>query len=98
MFSNGILNVPKNSSMSLKPAPFFHAPYFSTAQNDNQNVYNTSSCIEKPYRCPHPKIKFFLYTRHTQEYGEELNVLDTESLWNSHWNPEHPVKIIIHGE
>ncbi|XP_070509269.1 lipase member H [Chironomus tepperi] len=67
------------------------------AQADNQNVYNTTSCIEKPYRCPHPKIKFFLYTRHTQELGEEINVLDHESLWNSHWNPEHPVKVIIHG-
>lgn len=67
-------------------------------QTDDKNVYNTTSCIEKPYRCPHPKIKFFLYTRRTQENGEELNVLDSESLWNSHWNPNHPVKIIIHGK
>lgn len=62
------------------------------------DVYNTTSCLEKPYRCPHPKIKFFLYTRRTQELGEEINVLNVESLWNSHWNPVHPVKVIIHGE
>lgn len=68
------------------------------AQNDDKNVYNTTSCIEAPYRCPHPKIKFFLYTRRTQEQGEQINVLDSESLWNSHWNPNHPVKVIIHGE
>jgi pancreatic lipase-related protein 1 len=70
-----------------------------TAQNtDNNQVYNTTSCLEKPYRCPHPKIRFFLYTRYTQEHGEEIDVLNPESLWNSHWNPQHPVKVIIHGE
>lgn len=25
-------------------------------------------------------------------------MLNPESLWNSHWNPMHPVKVIIHGE
>lgn len=68
------------------------------AQPDTNQVFNTSSCLEKPYRCPHPKIKFFLYTRRTQEYGEEIDVLNPESLWNSHWNPTHPVKVIIHGQ
>ncbi len=24
-------------------------------------------------------------------------MLDPESLWNSHWNPAHPVKIVVHG-
>lgn len=43
-------------------------------------------------------IRFFLYTRYTQEHGEEIDVLDPESLWNSRWNPQHPVKVIIHGE
>lgn len=66
--------------------------------NENNNVYNTSSCLEKPFRCPHPKIKFYLYTRRTQELGEEISVLNPESLWNSHWNPVHPVKVIIHGK
>ena len=60
-------------------------------------MFNTTSCLEKPYKCPHPKIKFFLYTRSTQEYGEPIDVLNPESLWNSHWNPNHPVKVIIHG-
>jgi hypothetical protein len=64
----------------------------------NNEVFNTTSCLEKPYRCPHPKIKFFLYTRRTQELGEQLNPLSPESLWNSHWNPNHPVKVIIHGQ
>ena len=67
-------------------------------EKEENNVYNTTSCLEKPYRCPHPKIKFYLYTRRTQESGEEINVLSPESLWNSHWNPVHPVKVIIHGE
>ncbi|PSN50074.1 hypothetical protein C0J52_04198 [Blattella germanica] len=28
------------------------------------NVFNTSSCIEPPYRCPHRRIQFYLYTRY----------------------------------
>lgn len=28
-----------------------------------QDLFNTTSCIPKPYRCPHPQIEFYLYTR-----------------------------------
>lgn len=38
-----------------------------------------------------------MYTRRTQEHGEQLNVLDPESLYRSHFNPHHPTKIVIHG-
>ncbi|EAA12397.4 AGAP007991-PA, partial [Anopheles gambiae str. PEST] len=55
------------------------------------------SCLEKPYRCPHPRIKFYLYTRRTQHTPELIDVLDPESLYYTHWNPSHPVKIVIHG-
>ncbi|XP_055548517.1 phospholipase A1 member A [Wyeomyia smithii] len=66
-------------------------------QQDPSNVFNTSSCLEKPYRCPHPRIKFYLYTRRTQQAPELIDVLNTESLYRTHWNPKHPVKIVIHG-
>lgn len=66
-------------------------------QENNEVINANSSCIEKPYRCPHPKINFYLYTRKSQEHGERINVLDNESLYKTHWNPSHPVKIIIHG-
>lgn len=67
-------------------------------QKENGNeVFNTTSCLEKPFRCPHPKINFYLYTRRTQELGERIDVMNIESLWNSHWNPVHPVKVLIHG-
>lgn len=89
-----ILRHFNSSAMSADTNLFFIE--FSGQKND-KDIYNTTSCIEKPYRCPHPKIKFYLYTRRTQEEGEVINVLDSESLWNSHWNPNHPVKIIIHG-
>lgn len=65
--------------------------------SNSSSVYNSPSCFEKPYRCPHPKIKFFLYTRRTQAKGEQLNVLDPEALYLTHWNPKHKTKIIIHG-
>lgn len=32
-----------------------------------QDLYNTSSCIPKPYRCPHPQIQFYLYTRYVKK-------------------------------
>lgn len=75
----------------------FHSLLGQKQSDNDNNVFNTTSCLEKPYRCPHPKIKFYLYTRRTQEFGEEIDVLNSESLWNSHWNPTHPVKVIIHG-
>lgn len=65
--------------------------------NKSNEVYVTGSCLEKPFRCPHPKIQFFLYTRRTQDNPDLLNVLDEESLFYSHFNPKHPTKIIIHG-
>jgi pancreatic lipase-related protein 1 len=86
--------VAKPHSMTF----FFSPPHLAAQTDKENNVFNTTSCIDKPYRCPHPKIKFFLYTRSTQEYGEQIDVLNPESLWNSHWNPVHPVKVVIHGE
>lgn len=72
-------------------------PIQAQQQQDTSNVFNTSSCLEKPYRCPHPRIKFYLFTRRTQQNPELIDVLNPESLYNTHWNPKHPVKIVIHG-
>lgn len=63
----------------------------------SKSVLNTTSCIPPPYRCPHPKILFYLYTRSTQEKGELLNTLKEDSLTYSKFNPKHPTKIIVHG-
>lgn len=27
------------------------------------DLYNTTSCIEPPFTCPHKRIQFYLYTR-----------------------------------
>ncbi|EEB20315.1 Ves G 1 allergen precursor, putative [Pediculus humanus corporis] len=62
-----------------------------------QDLYNTTSCVEPPIKCPHRRIQFFLYTRQTQEEGELLDVTDINSLYNSKFNALHPTKIIIHG-
>lgn len=35
--------------------------------------------------------------RLTQTNPDLLDVTDPESLYTSHFNPKHPVKIIIHG-
>lgn len=61
------------------------------------NLFKTKSCLEKPFRCPHPKIEFFLYTRRTQKKPEKLDVLDPEAFYYTHFNRAHPTKIIIHG-
>ncbi|EDV31742.2 uncharacterized protein Dana_GF14403 [Drosophila ananassae] len=68
----------------------------AAGQNQTQ-VYVTESCLQKPYRCPHPKIQFYLYTRRTQEQPEFIDVLDSNALYYTHFNPRHPTKIIIHG-
>lgn len=62
-----------------------------------KELFNSSSCVEPPFTCPHPRIQFYLYTRLTQNNPDLLNVTDPESLYTSHFNPKHPVKIIIHG-
>lgn len=28
-----------------------------------KELFNSSSCVEPPFTCPHPRIQFFLYTR-----------------------------------
>ncbi|XP_074026065.1 phospholipase A1 member A [Leptinotarsa decemlineata] len=61
------------------------------------DLFNTSSCIPKPYRCPHRQIQFFLYTRRTQENPELIDTTKEESLFNSQFNRAYPTKIVIHG-
>ncbi|XP_063362800.1 inactive pancreatic lipase-related protein 1-like [Cydia amplana] len=62
-----------------------------------QDVFNTTSCIPPPYRCPHAGMQFYLYTRTTQAKGELLDTLDNNSLTNSRFNPSHPTKVVVHG-
>ncbi|CAH1405629.1 unnamed protein product [Nezara viridula] len=62
-----------------------------------QDLYNTTSCIDPPFICPHPRIQFYLYTRYTQKNPDLLDTLDPESLYKSHFNPRHQTKVIIHG-
>ncbi|XP_019876123.1 pancreatic lipase-related protein 2 [Aethina tumida] len=60
-------------------------------------LFNTTSCIPKPYRCPHRQIQFFLYTRRTQQNPELLDTTKEESLYNSQFNRANPTKIVVHG-
>nr|CAB3516746.1 unnamed protein product [Spodoptera littoralis] len=62
-----------------------------------RDLLNTTSCIQPPYRCPHPKMQFYLYTRTTQEKGELINTLDNDSLTYSKFNTKHPTKVVVHG-
>ncbi|XP_017780436.1 PREDICTED: pancreatic lipase-related protein 2 [Nicrophorus vespilloides] len=62
-----------------------------------QELYNTSSCIPKPYICPHPMIQYYLYTRRTQYNPELIDTLRPESLYKSQFNRAHATKIVIHG-
>lgn len=29
-----------------------------------KELFNSSSCVEPPFTCPHPRIQFYLYTRY----------------------------------
>nr|XP_032515250.1 uncharacterized protein LOC116768606 [Danaus plexippus plexippus] len=62
-----------------------------------RDLLKTGSCIPAPYRCPHPKMQYYLYTRTTQEKGELLNTLDNDSLTRSRFNTKHPTKVVVHG-
>ncbi|XP_044732218.1 inactive pancreatic lipase-related protein 1-like [Chrysoperla carnea] len=62
-----------------------------------KDLYNTSSCLEPPFKCPHPRIQFYLYTRYTQYNPELLDVTDINSLYRSQFNAHYPTKIVIHG-
>ncbi|CAH1105067.1 unnamed protein product [Psylliodes chrysocephalus] len=61
------------------------------------DLFNTSSCIPKPYRCPHKQIQFFLYTRRTQQNPELIDTTRDDSLFNSQFNRAYPTKVVIHG-
>lgn len=62
-----------------------------------QDLLSNASCIDPPFKCPHPRIQFYLYTRTTQQYPELLDTKDSNSLYASRFNPKHPTKVIIHG-
>ncbi|KAJ9581263.1 hypothetical protein L9F63_023560, partial [Diploptera punctata] len=69
-------------------------------QNESKSVsdlFNTTSCIEPPFSCPHRRIQFYLYTRDTQQNPQLLDSLDALSLWQSRFNAAHKTKVIIHG-
>lgn len=74
-----------------------HAGADEVQTTTEANVFKTKSCFEKPFRCPHPKIEFYLYTRRTQKTPEKLNVLNPEAFYYTHFNRAHPTKIVIHG-
>lgn len=61
------------------------------------DLYNTSSCVEPPITCPHPRIQFYLYTRRTQQAPELMDTLRPASLSASRFNADHPTKVVIHG-
>lgn len=33
-----------------------------------QDLVNSTSCVDPPFKCPHPRIQFFLYTRYVNDY------------------------------
>lgn len=37
--------------------------------NDIKALFNTTSCIPRPFRCPHKQIQFWLYTRYLNNYS-----------------------------
>lgn len=51
-------------------------------------------------KCPHPDIKFYLYTRKNTKDRQSIRVDETwekSNLSNSFFNPNHPTKVIVHG-
>lgn len=51
-------------------------------------------------KCPNPDIKFYLYTRKNQQDRQLIYIDETyekSNLSNSHFNPNDPTKIILHG-
>lgn len=51
-------------------------------------------------KCPNQDIKFYLYTRKNQQDRQYIHVDETwqkSNLSESYFNPNHPVKVILHG-
>lgn len=51
-------------------------------------------------KCPNPDIKFYLYTRKNPQDRQLIHVDETwekSNLSDSHFNPNDPSKIIVHG-
>lgn len=54
--------------------------------------------IDSNRKCPDPEVRFYLYTHSNANYGQLIAVDDTwDNLTASHFDSQHPVKIIIHG-
>nr|CAD7451865.1 unnamed protein product [Timema tahoe] len=62
-----------------------------------KDLFNTSSCVDPPYTCPHPRIQFYLYTRISKDHPQLLDVTNPKSLFESFFNADNPTKLVIHG-
>ncbi|XP_011311216.1 uncharacterized protein [Fopius arisanus] len=81
---------------------FVIAIVYFTCKVEGQNktlkdLFNSTSCAQPPYTCPHPQIQFYLYTRTTQKNPALLNVRDPRSLDYTTFDKSHSTKVIIHG-
>lgn len=76
----------------LSPDP----PWLSFAPDHRDAVHNNYRAVASIYL--HGRLNNIMFRlRLTQNNPELLDVTDPESLYASHFNPNHPVKIIIHG-
>ncbi|XP_039285454.1 phospholipase A1 1 [Nilaparvata lugens] len=58
-------------------------PALPQTQDDNElnsvtgvrDLFNTSSCVDPPLKCPHYRIQFYLYTRYKTNYHYFINQL-----------------------
>ncbi|XP_049778093.1 inactive pancreatic lipase-related protein 1-like [Schistocerca cancellata] len=55
------------------------------------------NCLSPPMECPNENIKFFLYTRETQDSPHLLDVNDPSSFKSAGFVKGKPLKILIHG-
>lgn len=101
------------AAMSAVECAFpFHSPFHSTVKPDDDmankldNRQNRLQVSIGPCKwifnekCQNADIKFYLYTRKNQQDRQLIQIEDTwekSNLSESHFNPNEPTKIIVHG-
>lgn len=58
---------------------------------------STLLAISSAINIPPDAVKFYLYTKETESNPEVLDINDPEAIGKSHFNPQNPVRVIIHG-
>lgn len=70
---------------------------FNTIQCTPIDLDDLMNCRIAPHQCPNKNVKFFLYTRETQENPTQLDISNEETILKANYATDRPFIVLLHG-